>query len=147
MPFRRRPARRKHQLRRHMALLGHPLVGDPRYTFGYIAAREAAGLPLPAEGHQPLAPAGAGDVAAGAAATEAQAAAAVAAPCSGKSGAGLPAVVQAATAAHGLKLCLWAVELHLERHPTSGEPMHFAIPEPSAFEEVRSKLAGGAPSM
>lgn len=28
-------AGRMHQLRRHMALLGHPVLGDPRYTYGY----------------------------------------------------------------------------------------------------------------
>ncbi len=29
---------RTHQLRRHMALLGHPILGDRRYTGGYCAA-------------------------------------------------------------------------------------------------------------
>ncbi|KAL4425263.1 hypothetical protein ABPG75_009279 [Micractinium tetrahymenae] len=143
---------RKHQLRRHMALLGHPLVGDPRYTFGYAAARQAAGLPLPPEGHQLLPLAGPAEAAPGAAplgghalpppqqcfTTAAAAAAGVAAP-SGS----LPAVAQAATAAHGLKLCLWAVELHLERHPATGEPMQFFFPEPAAFQKVRTRLAAG----
>ncbi len=123
-----------------MALLGYPLVGDPRYTFGYAAAREAAGLPLPAHSHQLLPAAGTGDAWA---ATEA----ATPVPGPVHDGSSLPAVAQAATAVHGLKLCLWAVELHLEEHPISGEPMHFIIPEPAAFQGVRSKLAGGAPCM
>lgn len=130
-----------------MALLGYPLVGDPRYTFGYAAAREAAGLPLPAEGHQLLPVAGAEDVAVGAQTAAARAPAAAAPGGCHDGGVSLPAVAQAATEAHDLKLCLWAVELHLEQHPASGEPMHFVIPEPAAFDEVRSKLAGAAPKV
>lgn len=42
---------RMHQLRRHMALVGHPLVGDCKYTHGYRAQREAAGLHLNEEDH------------------------------------------------------------------------------------------------
>ena len=143
---------RKHQLRRHMALLGHPLVGDPRYTFGYAAARLAAGQTLPPEGHQPVeaAPAeaaageAAGEAVSAAAACAAACAAAARAACAAAADAAvdLPAVVAAATAAHRLKLCLWAVELHLPSHPATGEPLHCCIPEPPAFAAVRAALAG-----
>eukprot|EP00891_Asterochloris_glomerata_P003231 jgi/Astpho2/3231/Aster-x1132 len=34
---------RTHQLRRHMALLGHPILGDRRYTGGYCAAQGRRG--------------------------------------------------------------------------------------------------------
>lgn len=139
---------RKHQLRRHMALIGHPLVGDKRYTFGYAAARRAVGLPMQQEGHELLpadepAACTAGEAAGVSAVTLADGSAAGAVEVAGAgSGCDMPAVVAAATAAHGLKLCLWAVELHLERHPASGQHMHFVIPEPAAFEAVRTALAG-----
>ena len=31
------PAGRRHQLRRHLALIGHPLVNDRQYTYGYAS--------------------------------------------------------------------------------------------------------------
>ena len=38
---------RMHQLRRHMALLGHPVVGDSRYTYGYAQRHPDAPIRLP----------------------------------------------------------------------------------------------------
>ena len=34
------PPGRTHQLRKHMAMIGHPILGDPRYTYGYMAQRQ-----------------------------------------------------------------------------------------------------------
>lgn len=31
------PAGRRHQLRRHLALIGHPLVNDRQYTYGFAS--------------------------------------------------------------------------------------------------------------
>jgi hypothetical protein len=33
----RLPAGRRHQLRRHLALIGHPLVNDRQYTYGFAS--------------------------------------------------------------------------------------------------------------
>lgn len=39
-------AGRMHQLRRHMALLGHPVLGDARYTYGYASRHPDAPIQL-----------------------------------------------------------------------------------------------------
>ncbi|GAB4818209.1 hypothetical protein N2152v2_005255 [Parachlorella kessleri] len=49
---------RTHQLRRHLALIGHPLVGDRKYTHGYAKQRVECGAGLAAEDHLRLPPAG-----------------------------------------------------------------------------------------
>ncbi len=46
---------RTHQLRRHMALIGYPLVGDRKYTHGYAKQRADNGIELPLDGHIVLA--------------------------------------------------------------------------------------------
>lgn len=45
---------------------------------------------------------------------------------------------------HSFPLCLWAVELRLERHPVSGEPVRFELPggEPPLYADVCSTLRG-----
>ena len=46
---------RMHQLRRHMALLGHPVLGDPRYTYGYANRHPDAPTRLtPAQSQQAM---------------------------------------------------------------------------------------------
>ncbi len=42
---------RKHQLRRHMALMLHPILGDPKHGFGYRAQRHQSGQSLAADSH------------------------------------------------------------------------------------------------
>ncbi len=37
---------RMHQLRRHMALVGHPVLGDPKYTYGYAKRHPDAAVLL-----------------------------------------------------------------------------------------------------
>ncbi|KAL0027620.1 hypothetical protein WJX79_002955 [Trebouxia sp. C0005] len=37
---------RMHQLRRHMALVGHPVLGDPKYTYGYAKRHPDAAILL-----------------------------------------------------------------------------------------------------
>ncbi|KAL0021881.1 hypothetical protein WJX77_010589 [Trebouxia sp. C0004] len=37
---------RMHQLRRHMALVGHPMLGDPKYTYGYAKRHPDAAVLL-----------------------------------------------------------------------------------------------------
>lgn len=37
-----------HQLRRHMALVGHPVLGDPKYTYGYAKRHPDAAVLLSA---------------------------------------------------------------------------------------------------
>lgn len=37
-----------HQLRRHMALLGHPVLGDSKYTYGYAMRHPDAAIQLKA---------------------------------------------------------------------------------------------------
>ena len=39
-------AGRMHQLRRHMALLGHPVLGDTKYTYGYSKRHPDAAVKL-----------------------------------------------------------------------------------------------------
>ena len=41
-------AGRMHQLRRHMALLGHPVLGDTKYTYGYAKRHPDAAVQLQA---------------------------------------------------------------------------------------------------
>ena len=41
-------AGRMHQLRRHMALLGHPVLGDTKYTYGYAKRHPDAAIQLQA---------------------------------------------------------------------------------------------------
>lgn len=48
-----RGAGRKHQLRRHMALLGHPVLGDQQYSYGY--AKQVARSLQPFPGQTPRA--------------------------------------------------------------------------------------------
>ena len=44
-----------HQLRRHMALIGHPVLGDARYTYGYAKRHpDAAVLLTPSEAKQAM---------------------------------------------------------------------------------------------
>ena len=130
---------RRHQLRRHMALIGHPLVGEPRYSFGYAQQRLLSGQAMPAEDHRRL-PA---DVAVGAGAG---AAAAAAAPQPqpdplGPELAGLRLASARAEQQHAFPLCLWALELRLESHPATGEPLHLQTSEPPLFADVRAALA------
>lgn len=138
---------RKHQLRRHMALLGHPLVGDPRYSFGYAQQRLQSGQTMALEDHLRLPADAAPDAAAaGAARSAAAMAAAVPQPVPdalGPERALLRLAVTAAEQQHSFKLCLWALELCLESHPATGQPLHLQMPEPPLFAEVRSALAGG----
>ena len=48
---------RMHQLRRHMALLGHPVLGDPKYTYGYAKRHPDAAIQLSiAEANQAMSP-------------------------------------------------------------------------------------------
>ena len=42
------PVGRMHQLRRHMALLGHPVLGDSKYTYGYAKRHPDAAVQLKA---------------------------------------------------------------------------------------------------
>ena len=56
----------------------------------------------------------------------------------------LRAAAAAAERRHAFKLCLWALELELERgHPITGEPLHVRIPEPPLYAGVRAALGGG----
>lgn len=54
---------------------------------------------------------------------------------------------QASALADGtlVSLCLWAVELWLP-HPISRQPLHFQLPEPSIYEQIRSLESSGASS-
>ena len=141
---------RKHQLRRHMALLGHPLLGDPRYSLGYAKQRLASGQAMDPHEDVRLPIGAAAAAAAGAISGAAQAAPVVAAvltdqswlpeqPCSL-----LSAAIGAATEQLGLQLCLWAVELRLETHPATGAPLHFLLPEPPGYAATRAALSGFA---
>ena len=48
---------RMHQLRRHMALVGHPVLGDPKYTYGYAKRHPDAAVLLNAsEAEQAMSP-------------------------------------------------------------------------------------------
>lgn len=38
-----------HQLRRHMALIGHPVLGDAKYTYGYAKRHPDAAMLLEAQ--------------------------------------------------------------------------------------------------
>ena len=138
---------RRHQLRRHMALLGHPLVGEPRYSFGYAQQRQRAGQSMPPEDHRRLPADAAPDAAAaGAAKCAAALAAAVPQPVPDALSPELALLRLAAAVAgrqHALKLCLWALELRLDPHPATGEPLHVQMPEPPLFAEPRAVLAGG----
>ena len=52
-----KPAGRMHQLRRHMALLGHPVLGDSKYTYGYAMRHPDAAVQLKAgEAEQAMSP-------------------------------------------------------------------------------------------
>ena len=42
-------AGRMHQLRRHMALLGHSVLGDSKYTYGYAKRHPDAAIQLSTE--------------------------------------------------------------------------------------------------
>jgi hypothetical protein len=141
---------RKHQLRRHMALLGHPLLGDPRYSLGYAKQRLASGQAMDPHEHVRLPIGAAAAAAAGTIIGTAEAAPVVAAvpsdlswlpeqPCSL-----LSAAIGAATEQLGLQLCLWAVELQLESHPATGAPLHFLLPEPPGYAATRAALSGSA---
>ena len=152
---------RKHQLRRHMALLGHPLLGDPRYSLGYAKQRLASGQAMEPREHVRLPveeAAAAADCGTAAEAAAAAAAGGVATaeaierallpqgppwlpeqPCSL-----LSAAVAAATQQLGLQLCLWAVELRLGSHPATGAPLHFLLPEPPGYATTRAALSGAA---
>lgn len=134
---------RKHQLRRHMALIGHPLVGEPRYSFGYAQQRLNSGQAMPLEDHRRL-PADAADAADAAAGGAAAAAAAVVPlPQPDPLGPELALLRLASARAeqqHVFKLCLWALELRLDRHPATGEPLHLQTGEPPLFADVRAVL-------
>ena len=47
-------AGRRHQLRRHLALLGHPVLGDPQYSYGY--AKQVAQAARPTDGYSGSSP-------------------------------------------------------------------------------------------
>jgi hypothetical protein len=120
-----------------MALLLHPILGDPKHGFGYRAQRHQSGQSLAAGSHCVLQEAA---VEAGAAAAAPRTE--VHAPDRPLQA---PALLQAAAAVATqrlqLKLCLWAVELRLEQHPVSSEPLPvFSLPEPAAFAATRDLL-------
>jgi hypothetical protein len=141
---------RKHQLRRHLALIGHPLLGEPRYSFGYAVQRLESGQDMPPCGHVRL-PGGAADDADGVCRGAAAAADGAALdddglppqPALGANGA-LRAAAAAAARRYSLPLCLWALELRLAAHPATGEPLHLCIPEPPSYAAIRAALASGS---
>lgn len=139
---------RKHQLRRHMALLGHPLVGEPRYSFGYGLQRLQSGQEIAAEDHRRLPHDVAPDAAmAGAAKSAAALEAAVVQPVAdalGPERALLRLAAAKAAQQHTFELCLWALELVLDSHPATGEPLYLQMTEPPLFAEVRAALAGAS---
>lgn len=138
------PKSRKHQLRRHMALLGHPLLGETRYSFGYATQRLGSGQAMPPEDHAWL-PAdaatggGGGCAAAPPATAAAQEHAVLCQP-----GGALPAAAADVTRRLALPLCLWAVELQLEAHPATGQPLHCCIPEPPSYGAIRAAVAASS---
>lgn len=136
---------RKRQLRRHLALVGHPLVGEPRYSWGYAQQRLLSGQAMDPQDHRrlPDAPAGAA-VGGSAAATAAASEDAQPVPPPEPSAAYplLRAAAAAASQRHALLLHLWAVELRL-RHPATGEPLHVVLDEPPLFATTRAALSGG----
>lgn len=95
---------RTHQLRKHMALIGHPLVGDGRYTAGFLSmnperpVEHDRGAAVDAA---PLEPA----------------------PTAANTYA---AVVPAECTSLDNSFCLWAVELQI-RHPADGRTMCFKL--------------------
>ncbi|KAK9826166.1 hypothetical protein WJX81_002565 [Elliptochloris bilobata] len=108
---------RRHQLRRHLALLGHPVLGDPQYSYGYA---KQVGRPMtPREdGLAADTPEGAGH----AAAAETPRAMAVA---------------RLGPQARD-EMCLWAVGIAFT-HPFTGEHVSLAIPEPLVFQAARAR--------
>eukprot|EP00887_Chlorella_sp_A99_P003695 scaffold7.g3695.t1 len=139
---------RTHQLRRHMALVGHPLLGDRRYTHGYGAQRRAAtGVELEPGGHVRCGAGGSGgsDNAGGDGGPRPTGDGSAVAVPEARQGARdvTQAVVGAALERLAPPVCLWALELELA-HPATGEPLRFEIEEPPTYAELLAALGGGA---
>ena len=146
---------RTHQLRRHMALLGHPLVGDRKYTYGYAAQREQAGFALLPELHVQsscrASPREGISVGGGLDASsdgEGSSPGSTGEPSNSSGGSAWrewdasPAAAGALARRGSPPICLWAVQLDLV-HPVSGEPLHFEIPHPPSYAQLLCDLAGG----
>ncbi|KAK9824405.1 hypothetical protein WJX72_010054 [[Myrmecia] bisecta] len=107
---------RTHQLRKHMALLGHPLVGDPSLALADMTEEDSV------DEDADMDELGMDD----------------------DSGASLAAIPGQTAGDQGAKsrqgnrsnLCLWAVQLSLP-HPVSGEMIQIQIPEPPLFTTIR----------
>lgn len=119
-----------------MALISHPLVGDAKYTFGYVAQRRAAGYEMPQQLHE-------------------QSAGRIRSSSSGESRPAFTTfhhprgptadvtrlVASAATRCLQPPISLWALRLSLG-HPVGGGQLQFEIEEPAGYETLLAALSG-----
>ena len=126
---------RTHQLRRHMALLGHPILGDRRYTGGYCAAQGRWATRLDASSAREAIRCRGGLIAQ----LGLQTRLLDMDPChywvTGLPGHQVEQPPEQPWPMLPASICLWAIALSL-RHPSTREWLNFRICKPNVFKEA-----------